>query len=61
MAYKITDECIMCDVCASECPEKAIKPGDPVYVIDPDLCTDCGDCAKVCPVEACVPKDKLDD
>jgi ferredoxin len=55
MAYTITDDCTMCDVCREECPEGAISAGDPKYVIDPDLCTDCASCAEVCPVEACVP------
>lgn len=58
MAYVITDECIMCDACLPECPEEAIRVGDPVYKIDPDNCTDCGDCAEVCPTEACVPADE---
>ena len=28
MAYKITDECIACGTCASECPVEAITEGD---------------------------------
>ena len=36
MAYKITDECIACGTCASECPVDA----------------KCGNCANVCPVGA---------
>ncbi len=55
MAYKITDDCILCDACLPECPEDAITAGDPRYIIDPIKCTDCGDCAEVCPTEACVP------
>ncbi len=55
MAHKITDDCIMCGACESECPESAISEGDDKYVIDPALCTDCGSCAEVCPVDACVP------
>ena len=54
MAYKITDDCIMCDACLPECPENAITAGDPKYVIDINKCTDCGDCAEVCPTEACI-------
>lgn len=60
MAYFINDECIMCDACVDICPEKAIKPGDPLYQIDPKLCNDCGECAKICPVEACQPMNKDD-
>jgi ferredoxin len=55
MAYIINDECIMCDACAVECPEKAIIAADPRYKIDPDLCNDCAACAEVCPVAACQP------
>lgn len=55
MAYKITDDCILCDACVPECPEDAITAGDPKYIIDPIKCTDCGDCAEVCPTEACIP------
>lgn len=58
MAFIITEECIMCDVCVGECPENAIQAGDPLYLINPELCNECGDCAEVCPVEACVPEDE---
>lgn len=51
MAYVITDECIACGSCESECPEGAISEGDDKYVIDPKLCNDCGTCADQCPVE----------
>jgi NAD-dependent dihydropyrimidine dehydrogenase PreA subunit len=52
MAYKISDNCISCGACESECPVSCISPGDAIYVIDPDICIDCGACANVCPVEA---------
>ena len=52
MAYKITDECISCGACASECPVDAITEGDTKYEIDADKCIDCGSCADACPVEA---------
>ena len=52
MAYKISDDCIGCGSCASECPVEAISEKDGKYVIDPDLCLDCGSCANVCPVGA---------
>lgn len=61
MALHITDECIACDACVSECPNEAISEGDPVYVIDPQLCTECvgfydkPQCVEVCPVDAIVP------
>ena len=52
MAYKISDECIICGACAAECPAGAISEGDGKYEIDPEVCLDCGACAGVCPVEA---------
>ena len=62
MALIITDECINCDVCEPVCPNNAIRPGDPVYVILPERCTECvghfaePQCQAVCPV-ACIPPD----
>jgi len=35
MSYKITDDCISCGACESECPNKAISEGDTTYKIDP--------------------------
>ena len=63
MAYKITDDCISCGACESECPNAAISEGETIYVIDPDKCTECvgahesSKCAEVCPVDACVADD----
>lgn len=52
MAYKISEECLMCGACQLECPNMAIIEGDMTYVIDPEKCTECGNCAQVCPVGA---------
>lgn len=52
MAYRISEECIACGACQSECPVNAISEGDDIYVIDPDACIECGACADVCPVGA---------
>lgn len=64
MAYKITDECIVCGACELECPNQAISAGKTIYVIDPDKCTECvgyyptSKCAEICPVSACVASPK---
>jgi ferredoxin len=58
MAFTITDECIACGSCESECPNEAISEGDEQYIIDPARCTECvgfydtQQCYDVCPVEA---------
>lgn len=53
MALTITDACIACGSCISECPVDAISEGG-IYSIDADKCTECGACKDVCPVEAIV-------
>lgn len=52
MPYIITDECIACGACASECPVNAISEGDGKFVIDADTCISCGACSGTCPVGA---------
>ena len=54
MAYKITDACISCGACESECPVNAISEGADHYEIDADTCIDCGTCAETCPNDAIV-------
>ena len=62
MSLFITEECINCDVCEPECPNKAISQGAEIYEINPDLCTQCighydePQCQIVCPV-ACIDLD----
>lgn len=61
MAYIITDECISCGACESECPNEAITEGDTIYIIDSEKCTECvgshedSKCVEVCPVDCCIP------
>ena len=52
MAYIITDECLSCGACASQCPVECITEGDGKYEINADECLDCGSCAGTCPVDA---------
>ena len=56
MAYKITDKCVSCGVCAAQCPMNSdglcITEGEGKYVINPEICISCGSCKSVCPVEA---------
>ncbi|MDP2792234.1 MAG: 4Fe-4S binding protein [Rectinemataceae bacterium] len=54
MAYKITDACINCAACESECPVTAISEKNDARWIDPDKCIDCGACASTCPTEAII-------
>lgn len=60
MALMITDDCINCDVCESECPNEAIYQGELIYEIYPNKCTECvghfdePQCRQVCPVD-CIP------
>ena len=56
MSYKITSQCISCDLCLSVCPTNAIQIIDGHRWIDPNLCTDCvgsinkvSQCAAGCP------------
>jgi len=49
MAHKITDKCVSCGSCESECPVGAISQGKDKYVIDADTCIDCGTCEAACP------------
>ena len=52
MAHKISDECISCGSCESQCPVSAISQGDDHYQINADECIDCGACEAQCPVGA---------
>lgn len=60
MALLIKDNCINCDMCEPECPNKAIYFGEEVYEIDPESCTECvghydeAQCVSVCPIDCII-------
>jgi NADH-quinone oxidoreductase subunit F len=55
IAYKITDQCIGCTLCAQHCPADAI-PMTPYrrHTIDDEACTRCDTCRDVCPTGAVI-------
>lgn len=62
MTYTITDKCISCGTCLSQCPTGAIEQIDGKGSINPNLCNDCvgfygvPQCTASCPTSGgCVP------
>ena len=48
-AYRITDECIGCTLCAKNCPVMAISGEQKSkHEIDPSKCVECGLCGRLC-------------
>lgn len=67
MAVRITEECINCEACASECPVAAIleeghekNPYDDMFYVKPESCVECVEhadeprCAEACPTEGAI-------
>ena len=55
IAYRVTDDCIGCTLCAQQCPADAIAMTPYVkHTIDMDKCTCCDTCRQICPVKAVI-------
>lgn len=52
--FKVTDQCVNCGACESDCPVGAIVEKDDARAIDAEKCISCGTCAASCPAEAIV-------
>ena len=59
MAHLITEECVLCTLCAAVCPEGAVRRAGERYVIEATACTDCGTCVEVCPQECILAPEAL--
>lgn len=51
--YFVTDDCIRCGSCLSDCPQSCIELKEKA-VIRQENCLHCGNCAEVCPVGAVI-------
>ena len=52
MAFVITERCVKCGACESECPNKAILEEEKKFQIAYPKCVQCGTCICVCPNHA---------
>ena len=50
--FFITEKCVGCSACASDCPMQAIDSSKIPHEINQRLCIGCGDCFEICPVGA---------
>ena len=53
--FFITEKCVRCGACQSDCPVQAIEN----FFIDKKKCINCGDCYEICPVGAIEQKNPL--
>lgn len=56
MAHVISDACVSCGACASQCPVSAIHEGNGKFEVDAATCIDCGACESGCPTGAIKPE-----
>ena len=49
--FRITDDCIQCGTCETNCPQGCIEEGAP-FRIEQEHCLHCGNCFENCPAEA---------
>lgn len=47
--YRITEFCVKCGACESECPNNAIVEDEKQFRIDYYKCVQCGNCIRECP------------
>jgi len=56
--FVITDNCIGCGLCETNCPQQCIESGTP-FEIHQNNCLHCGLCYENCPVQAIVKREEM--